>query len=91
MCGTLYLGGHFEAHDFARDDAEAFVLAVFVAAVEEQLQAEADAEKRFAVGDGRANRLDELALAERGDGVAKCADAWQHDLFGDLRARPDRW
>ena len=61
------------------------MLAVLVAAVEQQLQAEADAEERLAGRDRGANRLDELRAPERRDRVAKRADAGQHDL---RRRRP---
>ena len=76
----LVLARHVEPHDLARQDAEPFVLAVFVALVEQHLQAEADAQERLAAGDRGADRLDQLALAKCGDRVAKRAHARQHDL-----------
>ena len=82
----LAFGGNIESDHVAGHDAEALVLAIFEAAVEQQLQAEADAEERFAGGDGRADRLDEVARFEGGNGVAKGADAGEHELrcFGQL-------
>ena len=90
MCGTLYSARHVEPHDFARHNAQSFVLAVLVALVEQQLQAQADAEKRLARLDRRADRLDQLRVAQRGDRIAKRADAGQHDLCRHPPARPGR-
>ena len=52
-------GGQIEPHDFARQHAQALVPASFVADVEQQLQTQADAEKRFAGGNRLADRLDQ--------------------------------
>ena len=71
-----------EPDDLARQHAQALVFAVLVALVEQQLQAEADAQERLARVDGRKHRLDEVALAEFGHGVFKRPDAGQHDLVG---------
>ncbi len=60
----------------------ALVPAVLVARVEEQLQAQADAQKRLAGVDGRQHRLDQAAAAQFGHGVLKRPDAGQHDLRG---------
>ena len=51
MCGTLNSRGTSNFAHFAREDAEPFEAAPFVAGFEQQLQAQADAEQRFPVAD----------------------------------------
>ena len=73
--------------------------AVLVAAVEQQLQAEADAEERPAGADVSQHGVAEAGVAELGDGVPERPDPGQHHLVGGrhpvrvrgyLGRRPDR-
>ena len=65
----LQFGGHFEFHHFAGQDAQAFVRAVFVADVEQQLQPQADAKERLVGGHGVFDGAHQIAAAQFGDGV----------------------
>ena len=80
--GHFVVAGQIEPHDFAGQHAQAFVAATFVADVEQQLQAQADAQKRLAGGDRLADRLDQMPPLEFGHRIAEGSDAGQHDLFG---------
>ena len=66
----------------AVDEAETFGPRALLAAVEEDLQADADAEQRLAGGDRLLEHGDQAALFEVLHAVAKGADARQHDLRG---------
>lgn len=73
-----------EADDFADDEAQALVEAVFFAEVGEELEAQADAEERFAglgeVFDGAG----EVSGVEDFHGVLKGSDAGNDELIGRL-------
>ncbi len=77
---TLFDHPRRKAHHPARDQPQAPVAAEFLALVEEHLHADADAEQRLAGLDMRQQRLDETALAQVMDAVAKGADPRQHHL-----------
>ena len=78
----LELVRHVEADHLPAQNAQTLELAPFVAHVEQQLQAQADAQKRLARGDRVADRPDQVAAAQFGDRVPKRAHARQHDLIG---------
>ena len=85
--GDLELGGVGEAGEIEPDhlagkDAEAGVFAVFVADVEEELEAQADAQEGASGADRVAYGVDEVLRAEVGDGVAEGAEAGEDDLLG---------
>ena len=66
----------------ARHEPQSLPLAILEADVGEQLHAEADAEKRRAEADLVAQHVFDAALAQVRRGVAKRADARQHDSIG---------
>src|SRR5689334_5704230 len=65
-------GRDFEPDDLARNNPQPFVLAVFVALVEQHLQSQADTKERLASLDCRANRVDQFTVTQGRDRVAKC-------------------
>ena len=73
-----------EAHHPARKNAQALAGRIFVAALEEHLHADADAQKRRALADGlHDGRAQGSARAVKpGHTAAKCALAGHHDLVG---------
>ena len=74
-----------------RQDAQPFVRAAFVADIEQQLQPQADAQKRLVGGDRVFDRADQIAPPQFGDGVFKRADAGQNDFIGRRDLCADRW
>ena len=69
---------------------QAGVLAILEAHVEEELEAQADAQARLPARDGLLKRLAEASPAQLGHRVGECADARQHDLRGPSHAIRDR-
>jgi hypothetical protein len=80
--GNFEAWGIGESPDAAWEHSKACVKAVFLALFEEELQAEADAEHGFSLGDGLADDFIESGRFELGDGVGECADAGQHKAIG---------
>ncbi len=71
-----------KADDFAGEDAETLVFAVFVTGIEQQLQAEADAEEWFSAVYGGEDGIDEVFAAEFFNGVFEGPHAGQDDFIG---------
>jgi len=78
----LELRRHLEADDFAGQDAQPLVLAVLVADVEQQLEPQADPQKRLPRVDRVPNRLNQIAPPQLGNRILEGAHARQHDLVG---------
>ena len=79
-----------EADHVAGKHVQAGVEAVLVAAREQQLHPQADAEKRFARLEVFLDRFDQANLVQTGDGVAKRSDAGQHHLVAPAPPFRDR-
>jgi hypothetical protein len=71
-----------EPHAFAFEHAQALMDAVFVADIEEHLQAQADAEEWFAIFDVRDDGRRQLFFPQSADGVREGAYAGEDDFFG---------
>ena len=79
---NLHAWGQIEPGHLAGQDTQPLVMAALRTALEQELQAHADAEKRLVGTDVREDRLHQAAAVERADGVAEGTDPRQHETGG---------
>ncbi len=77
---NLQSGPRFEPNDFARKEVEPVPLTVLVTLREQELQPEADSEKRLALSHVIFDGISQPGRIQTSDGIAKRSDAGQHEF-----------